>query len=111
MFAAAVMVGSMATLVLKNRKRIIPDVSGFTDEMKKAVKEVFPPVFIIYSLIILTYMIILQPFHFLPSSFLFLLGSIIYLKGSSPVKSILISIGLLTGVYLIFHYLFQVVLP
>ncbi len=111
MAAAAAMVASIGVLVMKNLGADTPDVKGFMDEVRIAAKKVFPPVFVLYSLTILAYMVALQPLHFLPSSFLFLLGSIIFLKGSTPLKSLFISIGLLAGIYLIFHYLFLVVLP
>ena len=111
MIAAAVMVVSIVLVLLDNRKAEKPDANGLKDELRLAGKNIFSPVFLIYTVIIIVYMLIIQPLHFLPSSFAFLLVSMIYLKGSTPVKSLLISAGTLGSIYLIFHFLFRVVLP
>ena len=111
MIASAVMVVSIVMVLLDNRKAEKPEEKGLKNELRQAVKDIFSPVFLIYTGIIIVYMIIIQPLHFLPSSFAFLLGSMIFLKGSTPLKSLLISAGTLGGIYLIFHYLFRVVLP
>jgi putative tricarboxylic transport membrane protein len=110
MFAAAVMVYSLICLLLDNRKADKPRAEALASELGHAMRDIFQPVFLIYTAIIIAYMIALQPLHFLPSSFLFLLGSILFLKGSSPLKAVVISIGLLGAIYLIFHYVFRVVL-
>lgn len=111
MAAAVVMVISMVSLVVSNRKMEKPDTEGQSAELRAALRDIFKPVFLIYTAIILLYMVLLQPLHFLPASFLFLVGSIIYLKGSSPLRSLGISAGLLACIYTIFHFLFRVVLP
>jgi putative tricarboxylic transport membrane protein len=111
MLAAVVMVISLIFLLLDNRKAENPDADGLKEELHKAAKDIFNPVFLVYIGIIIIYMLIMEPLHFLPSSFIFLLGSMIYLKGSTPLKSLFISLGTLGGIYLIFHYLFRVVLP
>jgi len=111
MIAAAVMVISLALLLLGNRKAEKPETDGLKDELRQAARQIFTPVFLIYTAIVIAYMLIIQPLHFLPSSFAFLLASMIYLKGSTPVKSLIISAATLGGIYLIFHYLFRVVLP
>jgi putative tricarboxylic transport membrane protein len=111
MIATAVMVVSIVMVILDNRKAQKPEADGLKDELRQAAKEIFPPVFLVYTGIVIVYMLIIQPLHFLPSSFAFLLVSMIYLKGSTPLKSLLISAGTLGGIYLIFHYLFRVVLP
>lgn len=111
MIGALVMLVCMIALIFENRQAEKPDVEGLVNELREAARDIFRPVFLIYSAIIVLYMVILQPLHFLPSSFLFLLGSILFLKGSTPLKSIVISVGLLAGIYAIFHYLFRVVLP
>ena len=111
MLAAVVMVISLIFLLLDNRKAEKPNINGLKEELHKAAKDIFNPVFLVYTGIIIIYMFIMEPLHFLPSSFVFLLGSMIYLKGSTPLKSLFISLGTLGGIYLIFHYLFRVVLP
>jgi len=111
MIAAAVMVLSIILILLDNRKAEKPTDGGLKEELRQAAKEIFSPLFLIYTGFIIVYMFIMQPLHFLPSSFAFLLASMIYLKGSTPVKSLIISAATLGGIYLIFHYLFRVVLP
>jgi putative tricarboxylic transport membrane protein len=111
MAVAAVMVVSTLILLINNRRARKPEAAGLKEELGRAAKDVFFPVFLIYTAIIIGYMIAIQPLHFLPSSLAFLLVSIIFLKGASPLKAILISVGTLGGIYLIFHYLFRVVLP
>lgn len=111
MAAAAVMVISTVILLIGNRKAEKPVAKDLKEELRRAAKEVFSSVFLIYTAIVIGYMIIIQPLHFLPSSFGFLLVSMIYLKGSTAVKSLIISIATLGGIYFVFHYLFRVVLP
>ena len=111
MIAATVMIISLALALLGNRKAKKPETDGLKVELSQAARQIFTPVFLIYTGIIIVYMLIIQPLHFLPSSFFFLLASMIYLKGSTPVKSLLISAATLGAIYLIFHFLFRVVLP
>ena len=111
MVAAAVMVFSILLVLRGNRKSEKPDSENLTDELRQAAREIFSPVFLLYTGIVIVYMLIIQPLHFLPSSFVFLLVSMIYLKGSTPIKSLIISAVTLGVIYLIFHYLFRVVLP
>ncbi len=111
MASATVMVVTTVVLLIGNRKAQKPDAANFKEELGRAARNVFSPVFLIYTAIVLVYMIALQPFHFLPSSLAFLLVSIIFLRGSRPLKALFIGIGTLGGIYFIFHYLFRVVLP
>lgn len=111
MAAGLVMVISAGLALLGHRKLEKPDAKNFADEMKLAVKQVFPKEFVIYTGIIFTYMIVLQPLHFLPSSFVFMVVSMMVLRGSSFVKSLLISAGTLVCIYVIFQYFFRVVMP
>lgn len=111
MIAAAVMVVSVLLVLRGNRKAVKPKSENLTDELRQAAREIFSPVFLIYTGIVIVYMLIIQPLHFLPSSFAFLLVSMIFLKGSTPIKSLIISAVTLGVIYLIFHYLFRVVLP
>jgi putative tricarboxylic transport membrane protein len=111
MIAAAVMVLSMALILLNNRKLVKPDADGFKDEMQLAARRVLPPIFLIYTAIVVGYMSLIEPLHFLPSSLVFLMASMIYLKGGSWLKSVLIAVGTMAGIYLIFQYVFRVVLP
>lgn len=111
MIAAAVLVISLVLVLRGNRKAEKPETDGLKDELRQAARQIFTPVFLIYTGIVIVYMLIIQPLHFLPSSFIFLLASMIYLKGSTPVKSLLISAATLGAIYLVFHYLFRVVLP
>ena len=111
MGAAAIMVLSMALVLLNNVKHEKPDADDLKDELQRAAKEVLPRGFLVYTGIIISYMILIQPLHFLPSSFAFLLISMIYLKGSTVLKSLIISTLLLACIFIVFQYFFRVVLP
>jgi len=111
MGAAAIMVLSMALVLMNNVKHEKPDADDLKDELQRAAKEVLPSVFLVYTGIIIGYMILIQPLHFLPSSFAFLLVSMIYLKGSTVLKSLIISTLLLACIFIVFQYFFRVVLP
>ena len=111
MVAAAIMVLSMALVLLNNVKLEKPHGDGLKDELHRAAKEVLPTVFLVYTGIIIGYMLLIQPLHFLPSSFAFLLISMIYLKGSTILKSLIIATLMLACIYIVFQYFFRVVLP
>ena len=111
MLASAVMVIAVVSMLLDNRKLKKPDTGGFKNELQQASKQVFPKVFLVYTIIVIGYIILIKPLHFLPSSFVFLLLSMIYLKGSSALKSLLISTVTLGCIYIMFQYFFRVVLP
>ena len=111
MAAGLVMVISAALVLVGNRKLERPCADSIKDELKQAVKKVFPKEFIIYTFIIIGYMILIQPIHFLPSSFVFMVVSMIVLRGSGLVRSLLISAVTLACIYVIFEYFFRVVMP
>ena len=112
MLAAGVMVGSMATVLWKERRRAIrADESRIGRQLRRAIGLVFPPVLLVYTGIIVGYMILIEPLHFIASSFAFLLVSIVYLKGARPLRALGISAVTLGSIYLVFHYLFRVTLP
>ena len=111
MAAGLVMVISAILVLIGHRKLEKPDVENFADEMKLAVKNVFPKEFIIYAGIIIAYMVLIQPLHFLPSSFAFMVVSMLVLRGSGIVKSLLISAVTLACIYVIFQYFFRVIMP
>jgi hypothetical protein len=111
MAAGVVMVISAILVLIGHRKLEKPDVENFADEMKLAVKNVFPKEFIIYAGIIIAYMVLIQPLHFLPSSFAFMVVSMLVLRGSGIVKSLLISAVTLACIYVIFQYFFRVIMP
>ncbi len=111
MAAATVMVLSVATVILNNRKLDKPDTETAKEEFKQVLHEVFPKVFIIYVVIVAGYMLIFERLTFVPSSAAFLFASIFFLKGGGLVKSLLISAGSLAVIYVIFHTIFRVVLP
>ena len=111
MIASGVMVLSMALVLRNNRKSAKPDADGFKDEMQQAARRVLPPIFLIYTGIVVGYMLLIEPLHFLLSSLAFLMLSMIYLKGSGWLKSVMIAVGAMAGIYLVFQYVFRVVLP
>lgn len=111
MAAGLVMVISVGLVLLGHRRLEKPDAANYADELRLAVKTVFPREFLIYVGIIFVYMLLIVPLHFLPSSFVFLVVSIIVLRGGSLVKSLLISTGTLACIYVIFQFFFRVVMP
>ena len=111
MGAAAVMILSMAFILLNNYKRPKPDAESFKVELRVAATTVLPRIFLVYIAVIIVYMVSIEPLRFLPSSLGFLLASMIYLKGAGWLKSIFIAVGTMAGIYLVFQYVFRVVLP
>ncbi|KPJ75822.1 MAG: hypothetical protein AMJ54_13825 [Deltaproteobacteria bacterium SG8_13] len=111
MGAAAVMILSLAIILVNNRRRGKPDADSFKEELRLAARKVMPRIFLVYTAVIVVYMVLIEPLHFLPSSFAFLLTSMIYLKGGRWLKLAIIAIGTMAGIYLIFQYVFRVVLP
>jgi hypothetical protein len=109
--AASTMVLSMAFVLLGNRKRPKPKVSGWLEEVRRTVNRVAPRVILIYTSIIIAYALLIVPLHFYPSTCLFLFISMMYLKGVGWIKSLLISVGSLIAVYAIFQFVFKVTLP
>jgi putative tricarboxylic transport membrane protein len=109
--ASLTMVISMTLVLLGNRKRPKPQVSGWLEEVRRTINRVAPRVILIYTSIIIAYAFLIVPLHFYPSTCLFLFISMMYLKGVGWLKSLLISIGSLVAVYAIFQFVFKVTLP
>jgi putative tricarboxylic transport membrane protein len=111
LMAAGIMIFTAGLVLLENRKQEKPDVPNLRAELSRAGREVLPPVFLIYIIIVIAYAILIEPLHFLPSSFLFLFASMAFLRGSGIIKSLVISAGTLVCIYIIFQTLFRVILP
>lgn len=111
MMAAAVMVISMTAVLFNNRKLEKQDAASAKDDVKQALHEVFPKVFVIYVVIVIAFMLTFERLTFFPSSAAFLFISIYFLKGGGLVKSAIVSAVSLAVIYVVFHTIFRVVLP
>lgn len=111
MAAAAVMVVSMALVLIENLRMRKPKVAGVRDEMRRAFNRMLPWIIIIYTGIIVGYAVLIQPVHFFPASFIFLFVSMVYLRGTTWLRALLITTGVLICIYIIFQFAFRVTLP
>ncbi len=78
---------------------------------KEAIKYLVSKDVVILLVMVLAYLLLLPFLHFTITSLIFLFGTMYLLDRRKPLQKLLISIGVIAGVQLIFHYLMQVVLP
>jgi len=111
MGVAAILVIAMVAVLLGTRKCEKAEAAGLVDELRQALRAIFPPQILVYIVLIGGYAFAIERLHFLPASSLFLLVSIIYLKGTSVLRSILVTAGTVAFIYVVFLYVFKVVVP
>ena len=111
MAAASAMVIAMIFILNENRQLRKAEVENLIDEMVIAGKEVWPRVILFYAGFIVAYVALIKPLHFMPSAFIFLLVSVVFLKGGGFKKSLFIATGMLSGIYIVFQFIFRVCLP
>ncbi len=111
MAAGAVMFFSMIMIVGKNLRLAKLNPVGVLAELRQARADVLPSVVVIYIGVVAAYMFLIEPLRFLPSTFIFLLGSLLFLMKGGIRQALGISLGGLTLIYVVFHYIFQVILP
>ena len=104
MATALVMVISAAILVLRTAR--LPRVTTET-----VLRDILPPVVMIFALFLLAYGLLLKPLGFLPTSALFLVAAIKLLGKRSWLWTLGISLGSLVLIWLIFRIVFTVLMP
>lgn len=110
LLASGIMAVSSLYLIVTNLKLKI---AGFEGGLTIAatLRRLLPLRILLFCAVIVAYMLLLPRAGFIVSSALFLLFGIIYLKGAKPLAAIVVTAVSLTLIYLIFHFLFQIVLP
>jgi putative tricarboxylic transport membrane protein len=107
-FIASILILTMARVLWQNRKRYAAVTLG--EECRKVPAFALPVTVVGYAFILLLYILTTAPLHFLPSSFAFLVISFMFLKGASPLRSVIIGVGTLAGIYVLFQTIFRVIL-
>jgi putative tricarboxylic transport membrane protein len=107
-FIGSILILTIARVLWSNRR---PYASRtLREECRQVPAFVLPVTVIGYAGILLLYILTTAQLHFLPSSFAFLVISFIFLRGASPVRSVLIGVGTLAGIYVLFQTIFKVIL-
>ena len=107
-FAGSILILTMVHVLWHNRKRYAA--STLREECTQVPSFVLPITVVGYAGILLLYIVTTAPLHFIPSSFAFLVISFIFLKAASPVRSVIIAVGTLAGIYGLFQTIFKVIL-
>jgi putative tricarboxylic transport membrane protein len=107
-FVGSILILSMVHVLWHNRKRYAA--STLPEEWKRVPAFVLPIAVVGYAGILLLYILTTAPLHFIPSSFAFLVISFIFLRGASPLRSVIIGVGTLAGIYILFQTVFKVIL-
>jgi putative tricarboxylic transport membrane protein len=107
-FVGSILILTMVYLLWQNRKRYAA--STLRDECRQIPAFVLPLTVVGYAGILLLYILTTAPLHFIPSSFVFLVVSFIFLRGATPVRSVIIGVGTLAGIYVLFQTIFKVIL-
>ena len=107
-FAGSILILTMVHVLWHNRKRYAA--STLREECTQVPSFVLPITVVGYAGILLLYIVTTAPLHFIPSSFAFLVISFIFLKAASPVRSVIIAVGTLAGIYGLFRTIFKVIL-
>lgn len=81
------------------------------DRAETLIKDILPPVVVLFAVGLVGYGLLLRPLGFLPTSALFLILGIKILSRRSWVWSIVVSIGSLIVIWLIFRIVFSVLMP
>jgi len=107
-FIASILILTMVRVLWQNRKRYAA--LTLREECRQVCGFALPATVVGYALILFLYILTTAPLHFLPSSFGFLVISFIFLKGASPLRSMIIGVGTLAGIYVLFQTIFKVIL-
>lgn len=102
MIAAAVMVVSLAAVVVRERRQ--PGPAGF-------LRRVTPPVLLGTIGLIVALMLALEPAGFVVAAGGFLFVAILFLQRGRPVRAALVAAVAVAAIYMVFRLGFQVVLP
>jgi hypothetical protein len=107
-FIASILILTMVHVLWQNRKRYAA--LSLRDECRRIPAFALPVTVIGYAFILLLYILTTARLHFLPSSFAFLVISFIFLRGATLLRSVIIGVGTLVGIYVLFQTIFKVIL-
>ena len=107
-FIASILILTIVRVLWQNRERYAA--VTLREEWRQVPAFALPVTVIGYAFIVFLYILTTAPLHFLPSSFGFLVISFIFLKGASPLRSVIIGVGTLAGIYVLFQTIFKVIL-
>ena len=107
-FVGSILILTMVHVLWQNRKRYAA--ATLLEECRKVPAFVLPITVVGYAGILVLYILTTAPLHFIPSSFAFLVISFIFLRGASPLRSVIIAICTLGGIYGLFQTIFKVIL-
>jgi putative tricarboxylic transport membrane protein len=111
MLAGAVMVVSAATILVGLLRTPGWSAVAPTDVAVRFVREILPPLILVFVALIAGYMVALEPVGFLASSFVFLILAVGILRRRDPLLVLAVSAGSLGIIFLVFRYVFTVMLP
>ncbi|SMX48584.1 tripartite tricarboxylate transporter TctB family protein [Maliponia aquimaris] len=103
--ATSLVMAVTAGIVLLRTLRL-PRVSSET-----LMKDILPPVAILFAALLVGYAMLLKPLGFLPTSVLFLVVAIKVLSRRSWAFTLIVSLGSLVVIWLIFRIVFTVLMP
>jgi putative tricarboxylic transport membrane protein len=107
-FVGSILILTMVHVLWQNRKGYAA--STLRAECKQVPAFALPITVVGYAGILLLYILTTAPLHFIPSSFAFLVISFIFLRAASPLRSVIIGVGTLAGIYVLFQTIFKVML-
>ncbi len=81
------------------------------DRTETVIKDILPPVVLVFALFLIAYGILLRPLGFLPTSALFLISAVKILAKRGWVWTLTVSLGSLIVIWLIFRIVFSVLMP
>ncbi|WP_095588151.1 tripartite tricarboxylate transporter TctB family protein [Actibacterium ureilyticum] len=81
------------------------------DRAETLVRDILPPVVLVFALLLVGYGIVLRPLGFLPTSALFLIAALKILARRNWGWTLAISLGSLVAIWLIFRIVFSVLMP
>ena len=102
--AAAVM--AVSALIILVKTALLP-----LTRQETLVRDILPPVIILFAVFLIAYGVLLQPLGFLPTSALFLVAAVKILAKRSWLWTVAVSLGSLVIIWLIFRIVFSVLMP
>jgi len=96
---------------IRKRENAFESKLPIVQKLKETIVWLLPPRVVLMMLYVLVYALLLKPIGFILSTFLFLAGGMITLHTKQPVKSLIVSAGMVAFIYVIFQLIFKVRLP
>lgn len=81
------------------------------DRAESIVRDILPPVILVFGVLLVLYGVVVRPLGFLPTSALFLIAAIKILAMRSWGWTLVVSLGSLLVIWLIFRIVFSVLMP